>query len=420
MIIGKLRIAFDELLREKDSGGNILLEGVALLLIGVIIFFQALNNYNENETDKILKYGIKNTGEVEVNSFDNLEELEKFENEIGNVLGIEQAGSYIAGSVSTDFFNHSGFEDIYEIQKKHLDMNTDWEEAIGKYIESITITQGSEKLFNLEVSEGYSFEECENLLEEYDIVIYLGSKIKELEIGTVIDTLNDPDRKKAIIGGYIKPGLRMVKENISDESVAYIETDYQVLSVCKDEFRNRGDMIFAVSKDSDMNIVKEELYQLAKTYKVDMTVKTYKGIFEGIANSKQVFINFLGRIWFVVLITVIILQICMQSVHIIENFKNYGIMYANGFSAADQLFIFSVQSAIKGVIAMFLALGAGYFLLDGFYSDEVYSLDVLYDVLFCYVLWKVVLCAVVIAVFSVVISVVVFRRKTPKELIQES
>lgn len=43
----KLRIAFDELIRERNSGGNILLEAVSLLLIGVMLFIVDMNIYNE-------------------------------------------------------------------------------------------------------------------------------------------------------------------------------------------------------------------------------------------------------------------------------------------------------------------------------------------------------------------------------------
>ncbi|MBD5137287.1 MAG: ABC transporter permease [Lachnospiraceae bacterium] len=417
MVRGKLRIAFGELLREKNYGGNILLEGVALLLIGVLIFFQALNDYNENETDKILKYGVKYTGVVVNDSCDNLEDLERFENEIRNIKGIGQVGSAGQGSFNTEDFKDNVFDEIYEIQKGHRDIFGDLqEEEFGNVIESVNLVEGSEKLFNLGVSKGYKFDQCNSLLNDYDEVIYLGSKISKMKIGTVIyDLING----KAVIGGYLEPNLRMVRDEISDEAAAYMNMDYKVLIVRKDELKNRSNIIFAINNDSDMNTIKEEIYQLARMYKVDMTVKTYRGIFDGIASSKKALINLLERILSVVLVTSIILQICMQSTHIIENFRNYGILYANGFSTADQFFIFAVQSLVKGIIAMSLALGAGYFLMDVFYSNEVYSLDVLYDVVLKYVLWKVGICAVIIAILSVLISIVAFKGKTPKELVQE-
>ena len=417
MIKGKLRIAFDELLREKNSGGNILLEAIALLLIGVIIFFQALNNYNENEIDKILKYGVKGTGEVEINSFDSLEELQQFEEEIQNVNGIDRVGSYIIGSVSKEEFQGDFFDKMYELQKGHQDIFWEWDESeLGAVVEAVTVTVGSENIFDLQVAKGYDFDECENLLDEYAEVIYLGNEIKELEIGT---ELYNTRNQKVLIAGYLEPDLRIVKDEMSDESVAYTELDYKLLRVKKDEFANRGTIIFGISKNSDMNEVKEELYQLAQDCHVDMMIKTYEGIFDGIASEKGVLIDFLERILFVVLVTVVILQICMQSVHIIENFKNYGILYANGFSASDQFFIFAIQSISKGIIALFLTLGGGYLLIDLFYTDMIYSVDVLYDVILKYVWWKVGICAAVIAIFSTIVSILVFSRKTPKELILE-
>jgi len=45
-------LAFDALLREKNSAANTLLEGIALIVIGVMIFIQSLTYYNYNESDK--------------------------------------------------------------------------------------------------------------------------------------------------------------------------------------------------------------------------------------------------------------------------------------------------------------------------------------------------------------------------------
>lgn len=420
MMKGKLRIAFDELIREKNSGSNILLEGIGLLLIGVIIFFQALNNYNEIEINKILKYGVKYTGMAVANSYNTLEDLEKFKSEIKNIKGIQQIGFYGEGLFDRDDFKGNVFDEIYEIQKVHRDIlwdRSEGEEQWGKVMESVNLIEGSEKLLNLEVSKGYEFDKCNSLLNDYDEVIYLGSKINKLKIGTVI---YDRYNRKAIIGGYLEPDLRMVKDEISDGTAAYMDMNYKVLRVFKNEFPDWGDVVFGISSDSDMNKIKDEICLLAKTHNVDMTVKTYEGIFDNTAGRKSVLISLLERILFVVLLTVIIFQICIQSKHIIENFRNYGIMYANGFSTSDHFCIFIVQSIIKGIIAISLALGAGYLLIAAFYSDGIYSIDVLYEVIFNYVLWRVFLCAVVIAIFSAIVSITVFLGKTPKELIQES
>lgn len=62
----RLDIAFEELMREHNSGGNILLEAISLLLIGAIIFIYALNNYNKDYVDKRLKNGINKTGIIQI------------------------------------------------------------------------------------------------------------------------------------------------------------------------------------------------------------------------------------------------------------------------------------------------------------------------------------------------------------------
>lgn len=78
----KLRIAFDELIRERNSGGNILLEAVSLLLIGVMLFIVDMNIYNEKMVSNILVSDLDNTGIISIeddNNYDRYETMEGLE-----------------------------------------------------------------------------------------------------------------------------------------------------------------------------------------------------------------------------------------------------------------------------------------------------------------------------------------------------
>ena len=77
----KLIIAFDELIRERNSGGNILLEAVSLLLIGVMLFIVDMNIYNEKTVNNILVAGLENTGIISTednNNYDIHENMEGY------------------------------------------------------------------------------------------------------------------------------------------------------------------------------------------------------------------------------------------------------------------------------------------------------------------------------------------------------
>ena len=414
---GKLRLAFDEMLREKNSAVNVILECIALILIGIIIFIQSLNGYNRSEADKILKYGVERSGKIVINEVEENAMLEEFYKEFRNVEGIKAVGSVTDGNFGIEDYKDNVFQKIYDQQTGNKDVLFDFDEEWGgKVVETILMVQGSENIVNMKVSKGYSFDECKKLLQEYEQVIYLGNKLSGYEIGEVVC---DEEGKRSIIGGYLEEGQRILKEEITNEPIPYIETDYKMLMLQRNEEKYWGDPIFSIDKKADMNEVKEKIVQLGKEYGIDVNVKTYSGIFEGIEKRNKTLTDFLGRIAFIIVITVVILQICMQTVHLIENFKNYGILYANGFSAGNHFFVFSVQSIIKGIIAFAMAIGVGYFIIDIFYTDMVYSLDVMYDVFWNYVSWKVGICALIIAILTSVITIFMFTRKTPKELIQE-
>lgn len=415
---GRLRLAFDEMLREKNSTINIILEGVALVLIGIIVFIQSLNSYNRNESDEILKYGVEKSGKIIIHtngiSFDIFSEFIK---DLNRIEGIKAVGNIVDGNFTVENYQDNVFEQVYEQQKDNQEIFFDVDEEFdAKIIETILMVQGSEDVVDLEISEGYEFDECDNLLKEYEQVIYLGSKLSGYEVGQIV---YNERGEKSIIGGYLSENNRILREEITNETIAYLKTDYKLLLVHSDEKQNWGDPIFSIEKKSDMYEVRKNIVRLGKEYGIDVNVKTYTGIFEGIEKRNKTITDFLGRIAFIVIITVVILQICMQTVHLIENFKNYGILYANGFSAGNHFVMFLMQSLIKGIISFAMAIGVGYFVIDVFYTDMVYSLDVMYDIFWNYVSWKVGICALIIAILTSAITIFIFTRKTPKELIQE-
>lgn len=213
-------------------------------------------------------------------------------------------------------------------------------------------------------------------------------------------------------------------DNVSEQTTAYEEMNYKMLIVedIKSISSASETMCFKVKEGYSVNDARAEITEIAQKINYGTTVKSFKGIFNNIELKNKTFINFIEQILFVVMITVIILQVSMQAVHIIENFGNYGILYANGFSAFDHFTIFLIQNILKGITAVFLTLGAGYLILDIFYSDSIcmYSLYVLYTVILKYVLWKVLMCALAIAILTTIVAFGLFYRKPPSVLIKEN
>ena len=171
-----------------------------------------------------------------------------------------------------------------------------------------------------------------------------------------------------------------------------------------------------------INDLKNEMSILGRKMNYTLAVKNFKIIFDTIGFKNKTFVNYIKQILYIIMITVIVLQVSMQVVHLLENFGNYGILYANGFSAGDHYFIFLIQNILKGIIAFFIALGAGYLILEFMYTDIVsrYTMRILYNVVLKYILWKVALCAFTIAIFTAIIAIVLFKRKSPAVLIKES
>lgn len=211
-------------------------------------------------------------------------------------------------------------------------------------------------------------------------------------------------------------------ENVSSEVIAYEDMDYRILLVQKTDilFNRTDSLCFGIKTGYSLNDVRSVVSENAQKLNYGIIVKDFGGIFKNKSAQNKTFIDFIKQIMIVVLITVIILQVSMQSVHIIENFGSYGILYANGFSMKDFFYIFAIQNILKGCISVFITLGAGYFLLEILYAETMSSLYVLYKIVITYVLWKVILCGTVIAILSTLAALLIFTRKQPAVIIREN
>lgn len=436
MLKHRLRIAFEELMRERNSGGNILLEAISLLLIGAVIFIYALNNYNRNSVDDMLKKGIKQTGIIQVQSDNNTYPSEEkyleysgiahtnFINELSKEDCIEDVTGYSWGNL--DAGNCVDSEGNHVLDKSfnmsqnagEIYISVDGEEM--KCIDTLYVGEDYRKIFNINVNTEFSQSKCEDYLDKYNGIIYMGSCLEKIADDTVI---KDSYGNTYVVGGSIVKGAKMPKtDNVSNEVIAYEEMDYRILLVQKtDMLFNRTDSLcFGIKEGYSLNDVRSVVSEKAQKINYSIYAKNFDGIFKNKASQNKTFIEFIKQIMIIILVTLIILQVSMQSVHIIENFGNYGILYANGFSTKDLFNIFIIQNILKGSVSIFITLGAGYFLLDILYSETIFSTNILYGIVIKYVLWKVILCCLVIVMLTSVVSILIFSRKQPAALIREN
>lgn len=440
MLKYKLRIAFDELIRERNSGGNILLEAVSLLLIGVMFFIIDISNYNENNVDNVLVTGLDNTGiiSIEDNDYDIYETKEEYEqiknkhmqsfcsflSKLNGCKGIETAIEYQWSDIDVDLYMDSSgnkiFDESFNISKQTDDAYRLFtEEEIGRTIGTLFVGRDYNKLFKIDVITDYTEDEINEIYSKYSGIIYMGDALEHIERGTVLE---DEFGETYIVGGTIKNGEKMPKvDNVSSQTMAYEIMDYKIL-IIRNTVEVPEKICFGVRDGYSINGVKNEVLSLCRKMNYTMKINNFKSIFDTIDLKNKTILDYIKQIVYIVIITVIILQISMQVVHLLENFGNYGILYANGFSTGDHYFIFMVQNLFKGIIAFFISMGAGYIILESVYADivSIYTMKILYNVVLEYVLWKVALCTFVIALFTSIITILLFKRKSPAILIKES
>ena len=185
----KLRIAFDELIRERNSGGNILLEAVSLLLVGVMLFIVDMNIYNEKTVSNILVSGLDNTGIISAednNNYDiheNMEEYKQYKkeymqrynslfNKIKHIkcieAPIEYQWLYFDIDSYTDVNGKKVFNESFNIAKSiEGDDMTFADDTWGRTIDMLCVGRDYNKLFKIDVITDYTEDEEKEIFTGY-------------------------------------------------------------------------------------------------------------------------------------------------------------------------------------------------------------------------------------------------------------
>ena len=117
------------------------------------------------------------------------------------------------------------------------------------------------------------------------------------------------------------------------------------------------------------------------------------------------------------MISVVFIQICVQSSNIIRNARKYGIMYANGITKEDLRRIICAENVIKLIVAMFLTVAA--FAVFIWYMDmgNVYNYNIVLSVK-KFVAVKLILITLGVSAIGTAVPLLVLENMKPIELIK--
>lgn len=334
---------------------------VGIVLLGVSIFLYESTSLNADISDKSLSHGNAGTyySQMEMTAHnivreDTVDKMRKVE-------GIDSAGYFLYSEL--DSSQCQGIEQIVNLQK-----DSPYKEKEGR-IQCINVNYGALGLINAGLKDNAEFEKPESEDVQY---IYLGNKLSDIPVGTTFirkyyykdDTDEHMQSKdiKMVVKGYIEDDCRIVNTNVIYRNAQikdyYYNMDYLFLCVRNDDtiVNDNAFLMYNIKDGYDITTVRNEINKIAEDEKLTLIHSDFKEAFESRQSTYMRMYSYVVQLAAIVLLTVIVLQICMQAMNIIGNARNYGIMYANGVCRAELRGIIIAQSFIKYITSLLLAV----------------------------------------------------------------
>lgn len=181
-------------------------------------------------------------------------------------------------------------------------------------------------------------------------MLYLGSEYKDYyDVGTILTDKTNKNAEKYIVAGILEQGNTIATEylNMIDKftiSSAY-PLDYAVISVYPD-FSSTS-TCFSVKEGYRFSEAEAAILQWAKEKNISLTVSNVDASLTTVEQSLKPINRYMEQIIVVVVLSICIVLTCFQSMNILMRQSEYGILYANGVTTRDVVFMILFENSLK-------------------------------------------------------------------------
>jgi ABC-type antimicrobial peptide transport system permease subunit len=125
-------------------------------------------------------------------------------------------------------------------------------------------------------------------------------------------------------------------------------------------------------------------------------------------------------LFIIVAISACVTLTCYQSMNILTNKYEYGILYANGFNESDMIFIIIMESLIKIIIAIVLVIPILAIVAMRFFQTLFESQRLLNKIIYFNALPGVVIAGLIITSASAIFPIILIKKSSAAELIGDT
>lgn len=409
-----LRFAFDMIAMQfKKFLLSVLLMVISLLLIMFTVMIYKGEPYSYLSCDNMLSKGVEGTAMLclDDDSFMLNDSGMDFLREV-----YERKEVYCIGSMVDYGCSYESLGELYEIQKGHVqDFEIELQDGL---IEMKTLNSYTMPLCELRLKEGtpvscLDFKDSEKV--EY---LYLGPAYEDIAVGTVF---SEKDGSKLVVAGKIEENQRWIRSDLEHTYVSEIldytvDCNYAIFLVSNQKIFSEGLWVCA----EDGYTIEEAIdaaKEVGKKYGIKFTYETLKDKVKKTSKDTDLLLSYLSKLLGIVMVASLLMMITTQIVTMLENTKNYGVMYAVGFSGKEVNRMLLWKHIITSLSSLILAIPFAVFIAQRrFSNDEMgYMIKTL---LAHYVFPVAMIIGIVMVLMMHIVTCAILKKFTPVKLIQ--
>ena len=407
----RIKFAVDNmLLHASQMRFSIMMNFFTFLILGIMVLLYNTAGSFKKDVEDTMTIDISNVGYIYLPMGDYEDDM-----------------SYISALSTQDYIEYSGTiytealnlgDDVNEIQSNDKRDSDNAALNSNLYSELIEISQTLFGLYNIKFYHGYM--NAEEILSNGYIPVYAGYKFKKIyDIGDTFALDNDT----YMIAGFIKRNQSLPVDDLAtiDKYCVNATTflDRALIGVISD-VSDYQTIYFGVKEGYNFDDVKYRLELLAERENVyDISIYNVGAVLEATDNSTKSIRRYLLELFVIVGLSACITLACYQSINILTRKYEYGVLYATGFNKTDMQWIIAIESAIKILIAIVIAVpiiaGAGKFFFEPAYASGIAFNRIIYR----NVLGSTLLTGLIIMIVSTLFPVALINKNSPQQLMMD-
>lgn len=370
---------------------------ITLIIFSTLISFG--HDYAYYSADSVLSKGVSKTGVLRLS--DNNSE---YINDLLIQPEIESLGSSYKFSVDN-------IPEIYEIQKQYRTSN-------DSLIDFIFVNLSCCNLCDIKLQSGKYPNELDYTVQDEKKIeyLYLGHAYRDIPINTVYDTKSC----KYIVAGVLDESQKWINESLlygfDINTVDYtLDCSYEIISISK-SLPYTSDIWITASDNYTIEQAVNKALMLSKKHNITTTYRTLESSYERSTADSITINSILSKLIVIVCFSCVLMMLCIQSIQIISDKREMGIMMSVGFSTSDIWRSMLIKNVIISTTSFIFIIPICIYIIKWWFNTNV-----LFNIAFSILITKslpIAFTSVIFVLFITSIMVnMLLKRLTPHELI---